>query len=348
MAHTRKAAESFTRNAFETTLSSTLGATDTTLNLTSISGLTSPCYLVIDPDSSSSREYVFIDGTISGTTAVTSTVDNRYQTGSAAGSGLSHSSNTKVRVSPMQQHYEDIWDALNLVMVADYSSGSAGTARFTASTTDTLTNKTIDADGTGNSITNIEDANVKASAAIDATKIADGSVTSTEFQYINTLSSNAQTQLDAKATTATRLDQFADPSAEVQFADQVLSAAILKDYAETDQVVSYATDLAINLADGNTGTVTLTGNVSGGIDFTNVPAAGVWTFTLIVTQDGTGSRTMDIDEITINGGSHITAKTVGGGGLTLSTAAGAVDILTFMGVDASATVVYLNSLLNMS
>lgn len=36
-------------------------------------------------------------------------------------------------------------------------------------------------------------------SGIDATKIADGSVTSTEFQYIGTLSSNAQTQLDAKA-----------------------------------------------------------------------------------------------------------------------------------------------------
>ena len=35
-------------------------------------------------------------------------------------------------------------------------------------------------------------------SGIDATKIADGSVTSTEFQYINTLSSNAQTQLDNK------------------------------------------------------------------------------------------------------------------------------------------------------
>jgi hypothetical protein len=33
---------------------------------------------------------------------------------------------------------------------------------------------------------------------IDATDIADGSVTNTEFQYINTLSSNAQTQLDNK------------------------------------------------------------------------------------------------------------------------------------------------------
>ena len=47
----------------------------------------------------------------------------------------------------------------------------------------------------------IVNADVNASAAIDATKVADGTVTSTEFQYINTLSSNAQTQLDAKATT---------------------------------------------------------------------------------------------------------------------------------------------------
>ena len=72
---------------------------------------------------------------------------------------------------------------------------------ITASSTDTLTNKTIDADGTGNSITNIEDANIKASAAIDATKIADGSVTSTEFQYINSLSSNARTQINSKQAT---------------------------------------------------------------------------------------------------------------------------------------------------
>ena len=76
------------------------------------------------------------------------------------------------------------------------------TGRVTASSTTTFTNKTIDQDGTGNSITNIANASIKAAAAIDATKIADGSVTSSEFQYINTLSSNAQTQLDAKSPTA--------------------------------------------------------------------------------------------------------------------------------------------------
>lgn len=62
----------------------------------------------------------------------------------------------------------------------------------------TLTNKTIDADGTGNNISNIDDGNIKAGAAIDASKIADGSVSSTEFQFINSVTSNVQTQLNAR------------------------------------------------------------------------------------------------------------------------------------------------------
>ena len=67
-------------------------------------------------------------------------------------------------------------------------------------TTDTLTNKTLNQDGTGNSITNIANASIKASAAIDATKIANGTVTSAEFQHISTLSSNAQTQINSKVS----------------------------------------------------------------------------------------------------------------------------------------------------
>ena len=72
----------------------------------------------------------------------------------------------------------------------------------TASSTTTFTNKTIDADGTGNSITNIEDANIKASAAIDATKIADGTVTSAEFQYLGDVTGLIQAQIDGKSATA--------------------------------------------------------------------------------------------------------------------------------------------------
>ena len=132
MANTRKAAETFTRNAFETTLSSTFGASDTTATVASTSGLTSPCYLVIEPDSATQREYVFFDGTFTATQLVTSTTDNRYLTGSAAASGLSHPQNSKVRMVPVQQLFEDIFDALGQVVDVTYSSGTAGTPKLAA------------------------------------------------------------------------------------------------------------------------------------------------------------------------------------------------------------------------
>lgn len=45
--------------------------------------------------------------------------------------------------------------------------------------------------------------------SIDATKIADGSVTSSEFQFINSLTSNAQTQLDSKVPTSRTITEGA-------------------------------------------------------------------------------------------------------------------------------------------
>lgn len=56
-------------------------------------------------------------------------------------------------------------------------------------TTDTFTNKTFDVDGTGNSLTNIADANIKAAAGIDATKIGNGDVTDTELSYLSATTS---------------------------------------------------------------------------------------------------------------------------------------------------------------
>lgn len=80
--------------------------------------------------------------------------------------------------------------------IPDESTTIVGTAA-----TQTLTNKTIDANS--NTVSNIADAEIKSSAAIDATKIANGTVTSTEFQYIGGLTSDAQTQLDAKIAKST-------------------------------------------------------------------------------------------------------------------------------------------------
>jgi|14BtaG_2_1085337.scaffolds.fasta_scaffold00061_2 hypothetical protein len=330
MADTRKAAETNLRNAFETTLSGTLGATDTTLNLTSTTGLTSPIYLVIDPDSSTSREYIFIDGTINASSAAMSTVDNRYLTGSAAGSGLSHASGTKVRVSPMAQMFEDIWDAVGKVIDGTWSSAQAGEVVFNV--TDAAVNVAADSiffrDADGNNITKRETI-ADFVDAIDGTGLtASSGVLNIDSTVVTESSTDTLTNKTLGAVTL---------SGAVTGGDQTISAAVLKDYAETDQDVTSAAALSIDLANGNTGSVTLAHSVTD-IDFLNVPAAGISTFTLIVTQDGTGSRTMAINKTTVNGQAETAGKTAGGAGLTLSTAAASIDIVTFIFKDASTTV----------
>ncbi len=82
----------------------------------------------------------------------------------------------------------------------NYHNGSSASPMVTEAHSATLTNKTIDADN--NTITNIENADIKAAAAIDATKIANGSVDNTEFQYLNGVTSAIQTQLNNKVGTA--------------------------------------------------------------------------------------------------------------------------------------------------
>ena len=132
---------------------------------------------------------------------------------------------------------------------------------------------------------------------------------------------------------------------EVAFADQVASAVVLKDYAETDVAVTSSSGVvSIDLANGNTGTITLTENITD-IDFTNVPASGVSTFTLQITQDST-DRTVAINAVTVNGGGDVTAKTAGGAGFTMSTGSGAIDLVTFLFVDAGTPL--LNALQNFS
>ena len=99
-------------------------------------------------------------------------------------------------------------DSVNGSKIADdsinsehYVDGSIDTAHIADSQVTTV--KIADSQITSAKITDgaIVNADINASAAIDATKIANGTVTSAEFQYINTLSSNAQTQIDAKAAT---------------------------------------------------------------------------------------------------------------------------------------------------
>ena len=99
--------------------------------------------------------------------------------------------------------YQDSDGTVDFVVDNDLANYDNSTSSFiTGLSTTTLTNKTFDVDGTGNSLSNIANANIKAGAALDATKIADGSISNTEYQYLNGVSSNVQTQLNAKATSS--------------------------------------------------------------------------------------------------------------------------------------------------
>ena len=306
MSSTRGAWEAHNVNAFETTLTSQANALDLTFYLQATTGLTAPFYMVLDPDDAAAREYVYVDGNITSTSVTTSDIANRYLDGSAETSGLAHIPSTKVRIVPTKQHFEDIWEALDLIVDTDYSSGTKGTLKSSA----------INAA--------VSDLTVSNFAASTITTEAEGIANDNDDTHIPT---NAAVQ------------------GLIEDVGLILRSKELRGYRETKvSLTSSSNNLDINLANGNTGTITLTENITG-IDFTNVPTSGTATFTLQITQD-TSDRTVAINAITINGGSAVTALTPGGDGYTMSTGSGSVDVLTFMFIDAGTPL--LNSLQNFS
>ena len=145
----------------------------------------------------------------------------------------------------------------------------------------------------------VVNASIASGAAIDATKIADGSVTSAEFQYISTLSSNAQTQLTAKAALATAQTFTAGQRGEIT-------------------ALTSGTTITIDMADSNNFCVTLAHNAT----FANPSndTAGQ-SGSIFITQDGTGSRTASWGT---------DWEFAGGTAPTLTTTAAAVDRIDYV------------------
>jgi hypothetical protein len=130
-------------NFFETTLDGNVGASDTNLTLSQAptsdgtSAISAPFYLVIDPDSATNREVILITAS-SGVnmSTITRDVEGRHSP------DISHSDGTTVRMAVVAEMFEDLHDQL-------------------VSGTITFTNKTFDAEATGNALSNVDVANLK-------------------------------------------------------------------------------------------------------------------------------------------------------------------------------------------
>ncbi len=104
-----------------------------------------------------------------------------------------------------------------------------------------FTNKTINADS--NTITNIENADIKALAGIDATKIGDGSISNTEFQFLNNVASNIQTQFGGKQ------DSITGAATTITGPDLTINRAVISN-ASGKIAVSTTTDTELGYVSG--------------------------------------------------------------------------------------------------
>ena len=122
--------------------------------------------------------------------------------------------------------------------------------------------------------------NAHVATGLDAVKLADGTVTNAELQYINSLSSNAQTQITARLPLA-----GGTMSGETIFADQLVTRPEIKDYSETYNASSGTGTVDLDLQTGNVFQHTASGgNVT--FTFSNPPATGkAGSFTLKWIQD---------------------------------------------------------------
>ena len=132
---------------------------------------------------------------------------------------------------------------------------------------------------------------------------------------------------DSTATGALLADGTVPASGPFDWADQELKRVLLRDYAETLVTPACAATIDLDLELGNVFNPVLDQNTT--FTFSNPPVTGkAGSFTLFITQDGTGGFTVTLPA---------TVKWEGGVAPTFSTAANARDVVSFLTVDAGAT-----------
>tara|TARA_Y100000033_G_scaffold33554_1_gene32118 strand:- start:2770 stop:4758 length:1989 start_codon:yes stop_codon:yes gene_type:complete len=186
----------------------------------------------------------------------------------------------------------------NLTGVAS-SATALATGRTIGMTGDvTWTSASFDGSGnvTGTSAIGtgvIVNADVNTNAAIDATKIHDGTISNTEFGYLNNVSSNIQTQLDGKAsstyvpTAITVADESSDTTCFPLFT--TAATGDLGPKTASGLTFNSSTDVLSGTFAGN-----ITGNVTGNVSGTSGSTTGnAATATALATARNIGGVSFD-------------------------------------------------------
>jgi hypothetical protein len=275
-------------NAFETTLTATMGSSDTTFSVNAVTDsypttLSAPFYIVINPDSATNREVILVTAVDTGTKQLTTTILNRYLPGSAASSGLSHSSGQTVRMAPLQQHIEDINDRVDTII------NEAGTA--------VNTSLFLDEDDM------VSDSPTKGVTQQSVKAYVDSQVTAQDLDFLGDTGSGA-VDLDSQDFTIAGTANEIETSASGQTLTIGLPSSI---------TVNVTGDLTGNVSGDLTGNVTATSVLADGVTATTQSAGDNSTKVAttayvdalsvddnLTVSDGTTSTTIDLDTQTFS------------------------------------------------
>jgi len=233
---------------------------------------------------------------IQGTLGVTGVGTFTAQTVHSAGASMNDQDIADVGVITLDQIDPD---GITMVIGDNTSGITMNAAAWDISGSGTATGIELDADNS--TITNIGsaeitndsivDADINSSAAIDATKIADGTVTSAEFQYVGDVTSAIQAQLDGKEGTLTNeaglYSALSDVSEFIETGDAATIATL-----DTGQGANELYDMNQNVL--TTSSPTFAGGTIGG-DFN-------------LNNGSTSAGYVDIFEDSTNGSNYMTLQ----------------------------------------